>query len=175
ESDAALTRSLRRFTSARPSETLGGRLEHGAKSRLLELPQPKLERIDIRLRGELVHETLACEDVRGRCERAVGALSKRRVPGTRSAARIGDRVRRLDRGAARVVVRLLPGDEASVRIEPGGEVDHARGAKVGPGELLLAGPAKRDGSPRGPSQPRRLERRLARVLAAERAARVGND
>src|SRR5690606_28359489 len=78
ESDAALTRSLRRFTSARPSETLGGRLEHGAKSRLLELPQPKLERIDIRLRGELVHETLACEDVRGRCERAVGALSKRR-------------------------------------------------------------------------------------------------
>ena len=53
--------------------------------------------------------------------------------------------------------------------------DDARGAEVGPGELLLARPDQRDRRPGAARQARGLDGGLAGVLAAVGRARVGHD
>ena len=48
---------------ARPAEALGGRADHVARARVLEVPQPELDRIGLRRARELVHEALDREHV----------------------------------------------------------------------------------------------------------------
>ena len=69
----------------------------------------------------------------------------------------------------------LPGRQGAVLAGARLQVDHARGAEVGPGELLLAGPGHLHRLARRPGQAGRLDGRLAGMLAAVARAGVGHD
>ena len=124
---------------------------------------------------ELVHVALAGEVVRGRGERAIGALAQRRLDGVVLDLLVGDVVRRGDAGGAGVVVVELPRDERAVLARAASDLDEAGGAQVRPGELLLARPDDLDRLAGGLGQTRRFDRRVAGVLAAVGGAGVGDE
>ncbi len=67
------------FFEASPAEPLGGGVEHGAEAVVAEVLAAELQRVHADRVGELVHDRLAGEVVRGGGEGAVGTLAERRV------------------------------------------------------------------------------------------------
>src|SRR6516225_9278281 len=85
---------------------------------------------------------------------------------------VGNIIGRADGRGPGIVVVELPGGDGAILAQPAADVYHPRGAKVSPGELLLARPLELHRPACGPRQSRRLHSGFARVLAAVRAARV---
>ena len=69
----------------------------------------------------------------------------------------------------------FPGGEHPILGHAADDVDDARGSEVGPGELFLARPDDLDRPAGLARQPRRLDGRLDRVLAAVAGAGIGHD
>ena len=61
-----------------PIESLGRLFQHRPQARVVEMGQPKLERIDARGRRHFVHERLAGERVAGRRQRPIRPVPQRR-------------------------------------------------------------------------------------------------
>ena len=80
-----------------------------------------------------------------------------------------------ERRAPGVDAGEVPGHEGAGGGQAAATLDERRRATVRPGELLLAGPANRDGLPGGAGEARRLDGGLGGVLPAEPAAHVGHD
>src|SRR5262245_42101366 len=87
----------------------------------------------------------------------------------------GDRVRRLETGAARVVVVELPRRERAGLVHLTPYVDDAGRPEIRPREFLFARPDQLDGLLRRTGDPRRLDCRVSGVLAAVGGARVRDD
>ena len=69
----------------------------------------------------------------------------------------------------------MPRGEIASRIQAGLDINHRGRPEVGPGEFLLPGPAHGTGFAGGLRQTRGFDGRLAGVLAAEAAAKIGHD
>ena len=124
---------------------------------------------------ELVHGRLTREMVCRRGERPIRALAKRRTRGMKLGALVRDFVGRADSGRAGIIVVEFPGGERAVGARAAANLDHAGGPEVRPGEFFLACPDELDGLPRRFREPRRLDGRIARMLAAVRRSGIGHD
>ena len=69
----------------------------------------------------------------------------------------------------------MPGGQRALVVEAGFGLDESGGTEVGPGELLLAGPAQRDGLAGRLREARGLLGGFARVLAAKAAAKIRDN
>jgi len=97
----------------RPSGSIDRRLEHGRQALIGQVAQTPLDGVDTQPMRDLVYVGFPGERVRGRGERTVRALSKRRIRRLVRDATVRYTVGRLDRAGAGVQVGELPGHGAS--------------------------------------------------------------
>ena len=124
EPDPSSARAIALFASL-PAGRLRCRLDHFAGTRVLQVPEPEFDRIDVGRRGELIHERFDREDVGKRPERAQRRNPKRHIGDEVVADLLRREVVERDRvpvGTARGLRHVLRGRHRKRRIHvPGGE------------------------------------------------------
>ena len=100
-----------------PSEALGGGLEHGAETIVLQVLETEFERVHFERVGQLIDVHFTREMVGGGGQAAVGSLAERRLGGVESIALVGDVVLAQQGRAAGVVVVALPGRDCAIAMD----------------------------------------------------------
>src|ERR1700691_4810136 len=98
----------RRRLRISPTELLSRGGKDGAQAVVCQILQAELERIHLDLVSEFVHEGFAREMIRGGGERAIRALTERRIHLMKLEALIRDVVESLNSSGAGIVVVKLP-------------------------------------------------------------------